>query len=129
MWTVFTDSHSGGRSKLDNYEIIYIEAPRDEAEIIFYNKFNNNPLNITCDCCGKDFGIDEYNTLLEATKGYFVKTRNVPVEELLEKYLKSDGIFVIYATDIKSEDKKGCLPNDDPYEYDDNYYYYPEGYY
>jgi len=39
VWTRFMDMHSGGRLKEDPYQFILIEAPENEAKVIFYNKF------------------------------------------------------------------------------------------
>lgn len=63
MWTEFMDMHSGGGTKEEPYEYIFIEAPREEAIIIFYNRFGHNPERVTCTCCGDDYSITEYETL------------------------------------------------------------------
>lgn len=65
-WTRFMDMHSGGGSKED-FELLFIEAPEDEAKVIFYNRFGHNPERVTCTCCGDDYSISEYETLEEAT--------------------------------------------------------------
>ena len=56
MWTHFWDMNSGGGRK-EPYAHIYIEAPEDEAKVIFYNRFGHNPERITCTCCGEDYSI------------------------------------------------------------------------
>lgn len=66
MWTRFMDMHSGGGQKLD-WSHIYIEAPEDEARRVFYAKFGRNPDNVTCDCCGNDYTVDESPSLALAT--------------------------------------------------------------
>jgi hypothetical protein len=68
MWTQFMDMHSGGSSKLD-WQYIYIEAPRVEAEVIFYNRFGRNPNCVTCSCCGADYSISSEESLAQLT-GY-----------------------------------------------------------
>jgi hypothetical protein len=68
MWTLFWDMHSGGGSK-EQWENIYIEAPKEEAKIIFYNRFGHNPERVTCTCCGDDYSISEEKTL-EQVSGY-----------------------------------------------------------
>lgn len=65
-WTRFMDMHSGGRLK-EKWQYIYIEAPQDQAEIIFYNKFGHNPNRVTCTCCGNDYSISEGENLAELT--------------------------------------------------------------
>lgn len=59
MWTQFMDMHSGGGLKVPPYEYIYIEAPEEKAIEIFEKKFNRNPFNITCSCCGEDYSTNE----------------------------------------------------------------------
>ena len=44
MWTQFSDAHSGGRLKTA-YEDIYIEAPKEQAKVIFRFKFGVDPDN------------------------------------------------------------------------------------
>ena len=65
-WTQFWDMHSGGGSKEPQTQI-YIEAPEDEARVIFYNKFGHNPDRVTCTCCGSDYSVSESDSLLQAT--------------------------------------------------------------
>lgn len=67
MFTQFWDMHSGGGTKEEPYDMIFIEAPLEEAKIIFYNRFGHNPERVTCTCCGEDYSIDEYITLKRAT--------------------------------------------------------------
>lgn len=93
MWTKFNDMHSGGGSKLD-WEEIFIEAPEDDACIIFQNMFGRNPCTVTCTCCGADYFVLEYDTL----------------EEALESSWNKGGIHkLVYADEIKAEDRKGYL--------------------
>jgi hypothetical protein len=66
MWTRFMDMRSGGSQK-ENFAHCYIEAPENEAKIIFYNRFGHNPERVTCTCCGDDYSISEYETLEQAT--------------------------------------------------------------
>lgn len=68
-WTLFWDMHSGGGLKEAPYSKIYIEAPEDEARVIFYNRFGHNPERVSCTCCGDDYSIDESSTFKLAS-GY-----------------------------------------------------------
>lgn len=61
-WTHFRDMHSGGGTKVQPYDHIFIQAPEAEAIIIFYNRFGRNPLRVTCTCCGADYVVEEYET-------------------------------------------------------------------
>lgn len=67
MWTRFMDMHSGGSTKEPPYEYIYIEAPEDEARVIFYNRFGHNPGRVTCTCCGEDYSVGSADDLAQAT--------------------------------------------------------------
>lgn len=58
MWTHFWDMNSGGGKK-NGKQHIFIEAPRAEAEVIFYNRFGSNPNRVSCTCCGADYSISE----------------------------------------------------------------------
>ena len=57
-WTRFIDARSGGYAKLEKKRI-YIEAGRARAIKAFKRRFNRDPENITCRCCGPDYGITE----------------------------------------------------------------------
>ncbi len=66
-WTRFMDMSSGGGRKEGSYKYIYIEAPEEEAKVIFYNRFGHSPDRVSCTCCGQDYSIGEAETLREAT--------------------------------------------------------------
>jgi hypothetical protein len=66
-WTQFWDMHSGGGLKEAPYSQIYIEAPEDEAALIFYNRFGHNPYRVSCTCCGEDYSLDTKDTLAEVS--------------------------------------------------------------
>lgn len=67
MWTQFWDMYGGGSLKVEPYHDIYIEAPEEEAKVIFYNRFNHNPEQISCACCGKDYSISSGEPLAQLT--------------------------------------------------------------
>jgi hypothetical protein len=121
-FTRFMDMSSGGGHKED-WGYIYIQAPEDEACIIFYNRFGHNPHRVTCTCCGDDYSISESINLEQATGydrgceyengGYVEKQatkysyrKYIPLKE----YLKSKDILVIYDKDIKNDERFGELP-------------------
>lgn len=113
-WTRFWDMNSGGYRKLD-WTYIYIEAPMDEAIAIFKKRFGRDPLTVTCDCCGSDYDISEYEDLEQATgyhrgcektdKGYVerpvphqmyrARYKYMPLDEYILS--NSDDVLVIYA--------------------------------
>jgi hypothetical protein len=66
MWTRFMDMHSGGGLK-EKWQFIIIEAPENEATVIFYNRFGHSPRRVTCTCCGGDYSVSESPTLEDAT--------------------------------------------------------------
>lgn len=58
-WFRFWDMYSGGYSKTD-YSTIYVKAETEDKAIgIFESKTGLDAYNVTCDCCGNDFAIDE----------------------------------------------------------------------
>lgn len=137
MWTQFWDMLSGGGQK-EQWANIYIEAPEPEAKVIFYNRFGHNPDRVTCTCCGEDYSLDESETLEQASAyhrncaydetGYIEKQREdlrKSVKGDWEKYLKENpsaryqtveqyinnpDVLVIYAKDIKPEERIGEVP-------------------
>jgi len=66
VWTTFWDMNSGGGQK-EKWKMIYIEAPEEQAKLIFYNRFGHNPERVTCTCCGEDYSISEEETLAQAS--------------------------------------------------------------
>lgn len=124
MWTQFWDMHSGGSQKL-NWPRIYIEAPREEAELIFQNRFGRNPNRVTCTCCGPDYSIDEAATLAEVSafhrncawsdddNGYEERPNEKrsyagPYMTVAE-YIEQSGCHFIFAKDIKPKEREGSL--------------------
>jgi len=119
------DMHSGGGLK-EKYCLILIEAPEEEAKIIFYNRFGHNPERVTCTCCGSDYSIDESETLGQATaydrnchwdekKGRCVEKprqeswwlgKYIPLNE----FRKREDICIIGKEDIKDEERVGEVP-------------------
>lgn len=130
-WTQFMDMHSGGGLK-EAWQYIYIEAPLDEAKVIFYNRFGHNPDRVTCTCCGNDYSISEEPTLEEATAfnrgcafeqnsgewggGHYVEHGDPSAKwgcyeyRTLDQYMKSDEAHFIFSADIKPEERKGTIP-------------------
>jgi len=91
MWTRFYDMHSGGGAK-EKWELIFIEAPEDEAISIFYNRFGHNPNRVSCTCCGADYSIYEDGDSLE------------------RQDFKDKKTLVIYTDDIKDNERNMSVP-------------------
>lgn len=133
-WTRFMDMHSGGASK-EPFEYLYIEAPEQEAKVIFYNRFGHNPERTTCTCCGDDYSISESETLAIATRydrncdwdaetGDYADRPKAKPERWEGPYIPLDqfianggktgitggGSQFIYAADIKPEERVGNVP-------------------
>ncbi len=126
-WTQFWDMHSGGGTKEEPYEKIYIEAPETEAKVIFYNKFGHNPERVSCTCCGEDYSISESVSLEQASayhrncrydekvKGYVEEPDNKYGEKKLitiAEYSKQKDVLVVYAKDIKETERVGEVPEE-----------------
>jgi hypothetical protein len=119
--------HSGGGTKEEPYEKIYIEAPEDEAKVIFYNRFGHSPERVSCTCCGEDYSISESSSLEEIT-GYhrgcaFDKKENQYIDQpstepfrkpykTLKEYKKEDYVLVISNEEIKEDEREGELPEE-----------------
>lgn len=89
MWTQFWDMHSGGGLKLPPWHYIYIEAPEDEATVIFCNRFGRHPENVTCQCCGEDYSVKSEETLEQLT-GFH---RNLRAIKRIGRALKNDPVL------------------------------------
>ena len=133
-WTLFKDMSSGGGTKEEPYELIFIEALEHEARLIFYNRFGHNPERVTCTCCGPDYSINESPSLEEASAyhrhckfiecgrdkegnwledggGHYVEEPNEYGDyETLEEFKKRDDVLIIYDKDIKPKERKGDVP-------------------
>jgi hypothetical protein len=97
-WTEFMDMHSGGGCKEEPYEYIYIQAPEEEARVIFYNRFGHDPDRVSCTCCGQDYSVTEYDSLDKATeferKGGIIESEK-PMT--LAKFSKRKDVLIIPA--------------------------------
>ncbi len=124
-WTHFMDMHSGGGTKEEPYEHIYIEAPEAEACVIFYNRFGHSPHCVSCTCCGNDYSVTEAESLEQATgyergcastnAGYIEEPRKgfggfVYSHTPLDAYLERGDVLVIRASDIKPSERVGEVP-------------------
>ena len=135
-WTQFDvrmDMHSGGDSKTQ-WQFIYIQAPEEVAEVVFYNRFGHNPYDVACQCCGSNYSITESKDLLQVTgyhrnchwdgKKYIeaarkerwyqeAGTKHTPIET----FLRDPTLLFIFASDIKDTERTGALPEvDDGYD-------------
>lgn len=94
MWTQFHDMYSGGSCKQKPFDYIYIEAPEDVAREVFILHFGHDPDDVTCDCCGEDYAVEDYDTLEEAT-AYQRRGYGKPTESL-EDYIARGDVLLIY---------------------------------
>jgi len=124
-WTLFWDMHSGGGTKEEPYEKIYIEAPEEEAKVIFYNRFGHNPERVSCTCCGEDYSISESDTLEQASgyhrncawnkdaKGYIEKPNEYNDTFLtVEDYSSQEDVLIIPKSEIKDSERIGDVPSE-----------------
>lgn len=122
MWTRFMDMHSGGGLK-EAFAHCYIEAPEAEAKVIFYNRFGHNPERVTCTCCGEDYSISSEESLDQITafergcawdkeqKKYIEAKGNLWLDyHTLDEWLALPNACVIYAKDIKDDERTGDVP-------------------
>ena len=119
MWTQFWDMHSGGDLK-EQWNLIYIEAPVEEAKVIFYNRFGHNPQRVSCTCCGPDYSSSEDDDLAQLTGfhrncawdegGYIEQSDDSARFMSLDQYIASGKALFIFAADIKPEERLGEVP-------------------
>ena len=105
MWTSFMDMHSGGGTKEEPYEYIYIEAPENEAITIFYNRFGHNPHRVTCTCCGEDYSVSSDETL-ELITAYNRGSGKISLED----YCNKKDVLIVRKEEIKDEERTGYVP-------------------
>ncbi len=98
MWTTFWDMSSGGYLKEEPYDNIYIEAGEEKAREIFLDKFGHDPDDVACNCCGKNYAVNEDKTLTKATE-YHRKCLKVSLEE----YLKQSDVLIICKEELCTE--------------------------
>lgn len=119
-WTQFWDMSSGGGRK-EPYHYIYIQAPEEDAKVIFYNRFGHNPERVTCTCCGEDYSIGEYKDFYQAT-GYHRECAwsddgNTALEnpgdedyQTIDEFCQREDVLVIPSSDIKPSERVGEVP-------------------
>ncbi len=111
MWTKFWDMHSGGSLK-ESYGVIYIEAPKEEAIVIFYNRFGHNPNRVSCTCCGEDYDVTESKTFAEASKFHREDRLIVEKKQTVAQYKRNKNVLVIPKKDIRKEERIGDVPDE-----------------
>lgn len=132
-WTRFMDMHSGGGLKEGTFNRIYIQAPVEEAKIIFYNRFGHDPERVSCTCCGEDYSVGSYDadsvfqSLEQATSWdrgtahdddgnvreyaddseYRIKSDKYIT---LTDYMLKDDVLFVNASQIKPSERVGTIP-------------------
>lgn len=124
MWTRFMDMHSGGGQK-EKWGHIFIEAPKEEAIKIFYNRFKHNPNRVTCTCCGEDYSISSAETLEKITafdrNCAWSEDGRTPIEQqntkfslgkymTIDEYRTLEDILIITKEEIGEDEKQGEVP-------------------
>ncbi len=123
MWTRFMDMHSGGGLK-EKWQYIYIEAPQEEAEVIFYNRFGHAPSRVTCTCCGNDYVVNEAKSLEQISASErgckWDQRKKRYVEEsggeswskyrTIRQWLRTGQATIIRAKSIKAQERVGEVP-------------------
>ena len=61
-WTKFFDLSSGGGDKTE-FPVIAVEGDEQSACELFQETFDRDPRNVTCECCGSDYSITEFDSL------------------------------------------------------------------
>jgi hypothetical protein len=97
--------HSGGSIKEPPYGSIYIQAPMEEAIVIFYNRYGHNPNRVSCTCCGEDYVISSHESLAQLT-GHerHCRTLVTPRDPETGRYQNDDPIIVAHLYLEKGEE-------------------------
>ncbi len=91
MWTEFYDLHSGGSTKEEPFECIYIEADsQKDAVRKFVHRFNHHPDSVACDCCGSNYSYSTYDTLDEASEHH-----RSYLKQTVEEYSLNENVLII----------------------------------
>ena len=102
-WTEFDDDHSGGGTKVDDFELIYIEEKEEVARVIFFNRFGRNPDKVTSTCCGSDYSVSEEEELNDFFHfSEYGQTWHGRKEE--------SEVLIIPSSEIKDEERVGEVP-------------------
>ena len=92
-WFHFMDMSSGGGSKTAFEHVLIQAANESDAAAIFEQRLERDPYNVTCDCCGADYSINEYDTLDAATAYNRRCHTGNPVA--LDEYLQRKDVLVL----------------------------------
>ena len=69
MITKFFNMSSGGSEK-EEWTLISVNLPQEEAVEWFEKTFDHDPYNVTCGCCGPDYSIGEYESIEKLLQDY-----------------------------------------------------------
>ena len=117
IWTRFMDMHSGGGTKQDPYEYIYIQAPENEAVSVFYSRFGHNPNRVTCTCCGEDYSISsgELTQITAYDRRCTWDQANRKWNDdgsSLEEYFSKSDVLAIPEPEISDEQRRASVPEE-----------------
>lgn len=100
-WTHYWDMHSGGGTKFEPFEHIYVQG---EESDLFEEVTGRSPYNVSCECCGEDYSVTTSEDLVQAT----AYQRNCRYEKDLRGYVEESGYgwreYVPIETYIQQED-------------------------
>lgn len=69
MYTLFYDLSSGGYQK-EGFQKLAVNLSMDKAEKWFEETYGHDPYRMTCDCCGPDYSVYEFDSLEELRNHY-----------------------------------------------------------
>jgi hypothetical protein len=136
----FMDMHSGGIQNTA-YGYILIQANYEEAIAVFGARFGQNPESVNCSCCGGNYSVREdddlyqltgYDRNLESDKdsgGYLEGVGKdmrryggkieTPIPLIV--YLNEKDICIIFASEIKPEERESWNIPEASYPYESSY--------
>lgn len=108
-WTLFWDMHSGGGSK-EPFGHIWINETEGVAKIVFYNRFGHAHNRVSCTCCGEDYAVHTSDCFEEGSAFHRGVESTYRKEISVEDYAQSPDVHIIFASDIKPEERFGTVP-------------------
>lgn len=71
-WTMFWDLHTGGETKLEPYNHIFVNLDEKTAIQWFKHTTGRDPFANSCRCCGNDYAVDGFKNLDDAARYHYI---------------------------------------------------------
>lgn len=71
-WTMFWDLHTGGETKIEPYNHIFVNLDEKTAIQWFKHITGRDPFTNSCRCCGNDYAVDGFESLDDAARYHYI---------------------------------------------------------